>query len=172
MATRADPQVHVGPGQAELDEENLGHPFVVVLPGVHDPLIVTERRQGADHRRGLHEVRPCPEHVRDGCAHRNLSVHPDPLPSPAVTTSPPRRSPSRPRAALDLAARPAPRGSQNTRRSTRPPTRAPPPNPPRQPGAPAPPPPPPQGQSMIMASSGQIAPVSGHDHETPSGGHT
>ena len=36
----------------------------------------------------------------------------------------------------------------------------------------APPPPAPQGQSMIMASSGQIAPVSGHDHETPSGGHT
>ena len=36
----------------------------------------------------------------------------------------------------------------------------------------APPPPAPQGQSMIMASSGQIAPVSGHDHETPGGGHT
>ncbi len=36
----------------------------------------------------------------------------------------------------------------------------------------APPPPAPQGQFMIMASSGQIAPVSGHDHETPSRGHT
>ncbi len=36
----------------------------------------------------------------------------------------------------------------------------------------APPAPAPQGQFMIMASSGQIAPVSGHDHETPSGGRT
>src|SRR5689334_9194427 len=58
-----------------------------MLPGVHDPLVVTERRQGADHRRGLHEVRPGPEHVRDGCAHRILSVHLNPLPSAAVTTS-------------------------------------------------------------------------------------
>ena len=66
--------------------KNPRHPFVVVLPGVHDPLVVTERRQGADHRRGLHEVRPRPEHVRDGCAHRILSVHLDPLASAAVTT--------------------------------------------------------------------------------------
>src|SRR5437773_1791877 len=58
-----------------------------MLPGVHDPLVVTERRQGADHRRGLHEVGPGPEHVRDGCVHRILSVHLDPLPSAAVTTS-------------------------------------------------------------------------------------
>ena len=40
---RPGPQVHVGPGQAELAKENLRHPFVVVLPGVHDPLIVTKR---------------------------------------------------------------------------------------------------------------------------------
>src|ERR1700761_2831202 len=58
-----------------------------MLPGVHDPLVVTERRQGADDRRGLHEVGPGPEHVRDGCAHRILSVHLNPLPSAAVTTS-------------------------------------------------------------------------------------
>src|SRR6516164_6297674 len=91
MAARADPQVHVGPGQAELDEENLGHPFVVVLAGMHDPLVMTERRQGADHRRGLHEVRSRPEHVRDGCAHRILSVHLEPLPCARVTTPIPRQ---------------------------------------------------------------------------------
>src|SRR6266567_8168446 len=100
VAARADPQVHVRPGQAELDEENLGHPFVVVLPGVHDALVVAERRQGADHRRGLHEVRPRSEHVRDGCAHRILSVHLGPLASAAVTTSGMHPSPR----ALTLAA--------------------------------------------------------------------
>jgi hypothetical protein len=66
------PQDHVGPGQAERHEEHFGHLFAIVLPGMHDPLVVTERRRGADHRRGLHEVRPRPEHVRDGCAHRIL----------------------------------------------------------------------------------------------------
>src|SRR6266567_5134676 len=100
VAARTHAQVHVGPGQAELGEENLGHPFVIVLAGVHDPLLMSERRQGADHRRGLHEVRPRPEHVRDGCAHRILSVHLDPLPSAAVTTSHARPSPR----ALSLAA--------------------------------------------------------------------
>src|SRR6185437_10521638 len=59
-----------------------------------------ERRQGADHRGGLHEVRPCSEHMRDGCAHRILSVHQDPLPSAAVTTSGMHPSPR----ALTLAA--------------------------------------------------------------------
>src|SRR6516162_9463054 len=87
VAARPDPQVHVRLRQAKLDEEDLGHPFVVVLPGVHDPLVVAERRQGADHRGGLHEVRPRAEHVCDRCAHRILSVHLDPLPSAAVTTS-------------------------------------------------------------------------------------
>src|SRR5271169_4491416 len=110
MAARSGSQVHVGPGQAELDEEDLGHPFVVVLPGVHDPLVVTERRQGADHRGSLHEVRPRPEHVRDGCAHLILSVHLDPLPSAAVTTSVPRRPRPRPRLRSRLAGpRPSPR---------------------------------------------------------------
>src|SRR5690242_12438442 len=61
---------------------------------------MAERRQGADHRRGLHEVRPRSEHVRDGCAHRILSVHLEPLPSAAVTTSGMHPSPR----ALTLAA--------------------------------------------------------------------
>src|SRR5690348_17415780 len=100
VAARTDFQVHVRPGQPELDEENLGHPFVVMLPGVHDALVVAERRQGADHRGGLHEVRPRSEHMRDGCAHRILSVHLDPLPSAAVTTSGMHPSPR----ALTLAA--------------------------------------------------------------------
>src|SRR5690348_161142 len=100
VAARAGPQVHVRSGQAELDEENLAHSFVVVLPGVHDPLVMAERRQGADHRRGLHEVRPRSEHVRDGCAHRILSVHLESLPSAAVITSGMHPSPR----ALTLAA--------------------------------------------------------------------
>src|SRR5690348_16490852 len=100
VAARTDFQVHVRPGQPELDEENLGHPFVVMLPGVHDALVVAERRQGADHRGGLHEVRPRSEHMRDGCAHRILSVHLDPLASAAVTTSGMHPSPR----ALTLAA--------------------------------------------------------------------
>jgi glycosyltransferase involved in cell wall biosynthesis len=67
---------------------------------VHDPLLVTERGQGGDHRRGLHEVRPRPEYVRDGSAHRVLSVHLNPLSFAVVTTSKSRPSPR----ALSLAA--------------------------------------------------------------------
>ena len=67
MTTRADTQVHIGLFEAELDEKDLGHPLVVVLARVHDPLLVTKRRESPDHPRGLHEVRPRAEHVGDRC---------------------------------------------------------------------------------------------------------
>jgi hypothetical protein len=70
VAARAHAQVDVRFGQAELDEEHVGQALVVVLAGVDDTLPVPERGQRPDHRRGLDEVRPGPEHVRDGCEHR------------------------------------------------------------------------------------------------------
>ena len=110
MAPRAHAQVHVGPRQAQLDEEHLGHALVIVLPGVHDPLIVPQLRQGRDHRRGLHEVWPRAQHVGDRSAHRVLSVHrtdiicrddvrpaPSGHPPPRHTSCRPARSRSRPR---------------------------------------------------------------------------
>jgi hypothetical protein len=60
LGARPDPEVDVGLGQAELDEEDVGHPLVVVLPGVHHPLLVAERPQGPDNRGRLDEVRPGP----------------------------------------------------------------------------------------------------------------
>ena len=65
------------------------------------PAAVAGAARARDQRRGLHEVRPRTEHVRNGRAHRILSVHLNPLPSAAVTTTsctmyPPRpASPSR-----------------------------------------------------------------------------
>jgi hypothetical protein len=68
LRPRADPEVDVRLGQPQLDEEHVRHPLVVVLPGVHDALGVAERGERADHRRGLDEIRPGPEHVRDRAA--------------------------------------------------------------------------------------------------------
>src|SRR6202035_2612280 len=53
------------------------------------------------------EIRSRPEHVRDGYAHRVLSVHLNPLPSAAVTTVPRRLQPRlRPRLGPRLAGPP------------------------------------------------------------------
>lgn len=84
MPAGADAEVHVGFGQAQLVEEDLRHPRVVVLAGVDDRLLGAEGAEGVDHRGGLDEVRPRPEDVHDGCQHNFPSVHRGRLRSPAV----------------------------------------------------------------------------------------
>src|SRR5262249_23747205 len=69
LRARADAEVDVGLGQAELNEEHVRHPLVVVLPGGHDRPWVAKRGERADDRRGLDEVRPGPEYMRDRRAH-------------------------------------------------------------------------------------------------------
>ena len=74
----AHAEVDVRLRQPELDEEHVRHPLVVMLPGVHDTLGDAERGERADHRRGLDEIRPGPEYVRDRRAH-SLTASPSRL---------------------------------------------------------------------------------------------
>ena len=74
MGARADAEIHVGLRQSELAEEDLGHPLVVVLPGVHQRLI--ERAlEGAHHRRRFHEVRACADDVQDSHLPSSCEFH-------------------------------------------------------------------------------------------------
>jgi hypothetical protein len=67
-------QVHVRLGQAEVGEEHAGHPRVVMLARVDKRLVDAGLAERADDGRGLHEVGPGTEHMR------NQSLHRRPLP--------------------------------------------------------------------------------------------
>ena len=60
-----DAEVDVGVGQAQVGEEHVRHPRVVVLAGVDEHLLVPGLGQSADHRGGFHEVRPGTKDVRN-----------------------------------------------------------------------------------------------------------
>ena len=59
MRSRANAKVHVGNGNAQVPEENIRHPFVIVLPGVDEDALQIRRFLHLLHERSdLHEVRP------------------------------------------------------------------------------------------------------------------
>ena len=59
MRSRADSKVYVRNRNAEVPEENIGHPFVVMLPGVDKNALQIGRFLHLVHERSdLHEVRP------------------------------------------------------------------------------------------------------------------
>jgi len=62
VRARADVQVHVRLGQAQVGEEHVRHPRVVVLACVDERLLDTGLEERADDGRGLHEVRPGAKH--------------------------------------------------------------------------------------------------------------
>jgi len=74
VCARADVQVHVRLRQAQVGEEHIRHPRVVMLARVDERLVDTGLAERTDDRRGLHEVRPGAKHMR------NQSLHHCPLP--------------------------------------------------------------------------------------------
>jgi hypothetical protein len=67
MAAGAHTQVDVGPWQAELAEEDVGHPLVVVLAGVDEHVgVIGPSLRRPHHGRRLHEVGPGPHDMHDG----------------------------------------------------------------------------------------------------------
>ncbi len=69
-----DAEVDVRLGQAELAEEHLRHPLVVVLAGVDQLLRDAQSVKRADHRCGLGEVRAGAGDVQDETGHTDLSI--------------------------------------------------------------------------------------------------
>ena len=65
VAARADAQVDVGVGDAEIGEEDVRHVDVVVLAGVNDLVVDADRLEGLGHRRELHELRTGPDDADD-----------------------------------------------------------------------------------------------------------
>jgi len=57
MRSRSDREIEIRTGQIELVEKDRGHVFVVVLPGVNQPVFVTIGEGPGDGRR-FHELRP------------------------------------------------------------------------------------------------------------------
>ncbi len=71
VGTRANPQVKIRLGEAEIREEHIAHVCVIVLTGVNQPLIQfpTVLNSPMD-RSDLHEVGPRTHHVQHRLAHR------------------------------------------------------------------------------------------------------
>ncbi len=55
-----DPEVALGHRKAELLEEDIRHPRIVVLPGVNEALLDSDLRQGPTHRSRLDELGASP----------------------------------------------------------------------------------------------------------------
>jgi hypothetical protein len=58
-------QVHVWLGQAQVSEERVRHPRVILLPGVNKHLLDTDLTERVDDGRCLHEVRAGTKHMRN-----------------------------------------------------------------------------------------------------------
>jgi len=79
LRARADTEIDVGLGQAELVKEDIAERCVVVLPGVHERLLEDHARRaagavprlaGGNHRRDLDEVGPRADHVENAQCRR------------------------------------------------------------------------------------------------------